>query len=96
MNHESMASQLTAEQKAELDRRLAEDENVPDDIVARDEVEARVLAWTHGRGPATNQPVESDDDLANDLVEHNPAFRALLEKSIASGGEPFPFADSDE
>jgi hypothetical protein len=41
------------------------------------------------------QPVEPDDDLANELIEHNPAFRALLEKSLASGREPFPFADSE-
>jgi hypothetical protein len=47
-------------------------------------------------GLVSIQPVESDDDLANDLIEHNPAFRALLEKSLASGREPFPFADPQE
>jgi hypothetical protein len=47
-------------------------------------------------GLVSMQPVESDDDLANDLIEHNPAFRALLEKSLASGREPFPFADPQD
>ncbi len=42
------------------------------------------------------QPLESDDDLANDLIANNPAFRALLEKSLASGREPFPFTDTQE
>jgi hypothetical protein len=47
------------------------------------------------RGLISIQPVESDDDLINDLIEHNPAFRALLEKSLASPRVPFPFADSE-
>jgi hypothetical protein len=47
-------------------------------------------------GLVSIRPVESDDDLANDLIEHNPKFRALLEKSLASGREPFPFAESAE
>ncbi len=47
-------------------------------------------------GLVSIQPVEPDDDLANDLIEHNPAFRALLEKSLASGREPFPFVDSED
>ena len=46
-------------------------------------------------GLVSIQPLEPDDDLADDLIEHNPAFRALLEKSLSSGREPFPFADSD-
>jgi hypothetical protein len=46
-------------------------------------------------GLVSIQPVESDDDLANDLIEHNPKFRALLEKSLASPREPFPFAEPE-
>ena len=30
------------------------------------------------------QPVEQDDDLVNKLIETNPAFRAMLAKSMAS------------
>jgi Putative addiction module component len=96
MNRDPIESQLAEEQKAELDRRLAEDEAAPDDVVTWEEVKARALARTHDRGPATNQPIQSGDDLANDLIEHNPNFRALLEKSLASGREPFPFADPED
>jgi hypothetical protein len=35
------------------------------------------------------QPVGEDDDLVDDLIEHNPAFRALLAKSLASPRKPF-------
>jgi hypothetical protein len=42
------------------------------------------------------QPVDAEDDLVDDLIEHNPAFRALLGKSLASPREPFPFADAPE
>ncbi len=42
------------------------------------------------------QPVEADDDLINDLIEHNASFRVLLEKSLASPREPFPFASAEE
>jgi len=42
------------------------------------------------------QPVASDDDLVDDLIEHNASFRALLEKSLASAREPFPFDGSVE
>jgi hypothetical protein len=34
-----------------------------------------------------------DDSLTSDLLESNPAFQALVAKSIASGQKPFP-ADS--
>lgn len=47
------------------------------------------------RGLISIQPVEPDDNLANDLIEHNPAFRALLERSLASGREAFPFAEPE-
>jgi len=30
-----------------------------------------------------------DDDLVNDLIEHNPAFRELLARSAASPRKPF-------
>jgi hypothetical protein len=46
------------------------------------------------RGLVAIQPVEPDDDLANELIEHDPAFRELLAKSLASPREPFPFGDS--
>lgn len=39
------------------------------------------------------QPVEPEDDLVNDLIARNPAFRALLARSLASPREPFPFDD---
>jgi hypothetical protein len=44
------------------------------------------------RGLVAIQPVDAEDDLANNLIEHNPAFRELLSKSLASGREPFPFS----
>jgi hypothetical protein len=43
------------------------------------------------RGLISIQPVDPDDDLVNDLIETNPAFRELLAKSLASPREPFPF-----
>jgi putative addiction module component (TIGR02574 family) len=36
--------ELTEEQKAELDRRLAEDDTAPDDVVSWEEVKAQALA----------------------------------------------------
>jgi hypothetical protein len=48
------------------------------------------------RGLVAIQPVGPDDDLTNELIEHNPAFRDLLAKSLASPREPFPFAASEE
>ncbi len=44
------------------------------------------------RGLVSIQPVDANDDLVDDLIEHNPAFRALLAKSLASPREPYPFA----
>jgi hypothetical protein len=44
------------------------------------------------RGLISIQAVEPDDDLVNDLIEHNPAFRELLAKSLASPREPYVFA----
>ena len=35
------------------------------------------------------QPLETDDDLVNELIETNPAFRALLARSAASTRKPF-------
>lgn len=37
------------------------------------------------------RPVDADDDLINQLIEHNPAFREHLANSVASPGAPFPF-----
>jgi hypothetical protein len=34
-------------------------------------------------------PVEDEDDLVNELIERDPAFRALLAKSAASPRKPF-------
>jgi hypothetical protein len=48
------------------------------------------------RGLISIRAVEEDDDLVNQLIEHNPAFRELLAKSIASPREPFPFGGLDE
>jgi hypothetical protein len=47
------------------------------------------------RGMVSIQPVEPDDDLTDELIEHDPAFRNLLARSLASPRVPFPFADSD-
>ena len=47
-------------------------------------------------GLVSIQPVDPGDDLVNDLIEHNPAFRALVERSLASPLEPFPFVTSEE
>ena len=35
------------------------------------------------------QPLDSDEDLVNELIEEDPAFRALLAKSAASPRKPF-------
>jgi hypothetical protein len=43
------------------------------------------------RGLVSIRAVEEDDDLINDLIEHDPGFRQLLAKTIASPREPFPF-----
>jgi hypothetical protein len=40
--------------------------------------------------------LHEDDDLVDQLIEHNPAFRELLAKSIASPREPFPFGGIEE
>jgi hypothetical protein len=49
------------------------------------------------RGLISIRPIEEDDDdLVNQLIEYNPAFRDLLAKSIASPREPFPFGDLSE
>jgi hypothetical protein len=34
---------------------------------------------------------DGDDDLVDRLIQSNPAFRALIEKSKASPRKPFPF-----
>jgi hypothetical protein len=44
-----------------------------------------------GQGLDLDPAIEEDDDLVNQLIEHNPAFRELLSRSIASPREPFPF-----
>ena len=33
--------------------------------------------------------LEEDDDLVNELIETNPEFRELLERSMASPRKPF-------
>ena len=48
------------------------------------------------RGLISIRAVEEEDDLVNQLIEHNPAFRELLSKSIASPREPFPFGGLEE
>ena len=35
------------------------------------------------------QPLQDDDDLVNELIEHDTAFRALLAQSAASPRKPF-------
>jgi hypothetical protein len=43
------------------------------------------------------KPLEEEEDhLIDDLIEHNAAFRALLEKSAASPRKPFQPRSSDE
>jgi hypothetical protein len=39
------------------------------------------------------QPLDEDDDLVNQLIEKNPAFRAMLARSAASPRKPFQPAD---
>ncbi len=96
MELDPIEPELADEEKAELDRRLADDNAAPDDVVPWDEVKHRALARIRNSGQTSVDPLESDDDLANDLIEHNPRFRALLEESLASGREAFPFAEPDE
>jgi hypothetical protein len=55
-----------------------------------------VVVELPNRGLISIQPVEPDDDLVNELIEHNAAFRKLLSKSLASPREPFPFASQDK
>ena len=45
------------------------------------------------RGLISIRPLDEDDDLVNQLIENNPAFRELLARSIASPRESFPFGD---
>ena len=40
-------------------------------------------------GVVAIQPVDEDDDLVNDLIAHNEAFRAMLARSAASPRKPF-------
>jgi hypothetical protein len=42
-----------------------------------------------GHGLLTIQPADEDDDLVNELIEHNEAFRAMLAKSAVSPRKPF-------
>lgn len=35
------------------------------------------------------RPVDDDDHLIDNLIANNPAFRAMLAKSLASGLKPF-------
>jgi hypothetical protein len=46
--------------------------------------DARCLASGHPCGARLGRPVEEDDDLINELIEDNPAFRELLAKSVSS------------
>lgn len=48
------------------------------------------------RGLISIRPVDEDDDLVNQLIVHNPAFREPLAKSIASPREPFPFGTLED
>jgi hypothetical protein len=43
------------------------------------------------RGLVSIRPVDEEDDLIDRLIEHDPAFRELLARSLASPTEPFPF-----
>jgi hypothetical protein len=69
----------------------------PEGVLSRcfDSGETLVVALPN-RGLVSIQPVESDDDLVNELIEHNAAFRELLAKSLASPREPFPFLGLEE
>jgi hypothetical protein len=69
----------------------------PEGVLGRcfDSGETLVVALPN-RGLVTIQPVESSDDLVNELLEHNASFRELLAKSRASPREPFPFIESEE
>jgi hypothetical protein len=48
------------------------------------------------RGLISIRPVDEDDDLINELIEHNAAFRELLARSVASPREPFPFEGPED
>jgi hypothetical protein len=96
MDNHPTEPELTDAQKAEIDRRLAEAEAAPDDGIPWEEVRAHGLGQIQDRVPTSIHQVESTDDFVSDLIEHNQAFRALLERSLASGREPFPFAEPEE
>lgn len=68
----------------------------PEGVLARcfDSGEPLVVELPN-RGLVAIQPVEPDDDLVNDLIDHNPAFRDLLARSLAGPREPFPFPEPD-
>jgi hypothetical protein len=42
------------------------------------------------KGLISIRPLEEDDELFNQLIEHDAVFRDLLAKSVASPREPFP------
>ena len=69
----------------------------PEGVLGRcfDTGETVVVALPN-RGLVSIQPVESDDDLVDELTEHNAAFRELLTQSLASPREPFPFTAGPE
>jgi hypothetical protein len=93
MDSDPLEWELTDEQAAELDRRSDEEDAAPDAALPWEDAKAQALARMRDRGPNSAQFAEPEEDLANDLIVHSPRFRALLEKSLASGREPFPFAD---
>jgi hypothetical protein len=48
------------------------------------------------RGLISMPSVDANDDLVDELIEHNPAFRTLLARCLASPGEPYPFIATPE
>jgi hypothetical protein len=74
---------------------LDEDDAAPHDALPWEDVKAQVLARISDRDAGSARSVEADDELADDLIAHSPKFRDLLAKSLASGREPFPFADPE-
>jgi hypothetical protein len=75
--------------------RLSELEADPEGVLGRSYDSGQsVVIELPNRGLISIQPVESDDDLVNDLIENNPAFRAIPAKSLAGPREPYSFSAS--
>ncbi len=64
-------------------------------VASADSGEAIVVELADGRLMAIQplDPTDDDDTLVSDLIEHNPAFRALVARAKAEPRRPFAAED---